>query len=324
MADHNNHPNRALVTGASGFVGRHLVNRLLETGDKVIATGSDPENPFQSQDITYIAVDLLDERAMAAAIDFRDIDVVYHLAALATVGPSFANPNLYAKTNISIEVSLFEVCKKQAVKPKVLIISSSTVYDGGQQPPISEQSPLLPASPYAASKLGQESFGLYYLSQGFEVVIARPFNHIGPGQQPGFLVPDLAKQIAELEQTGGGSLKVGNLQAKRDYTDVRDVVRAYQALTKNGTPGEIYNVCSGRSVSGQTILDGLLALSQVSIKAEVDPGKLRPNEVPDIYGSADKIKASTGWAPEIAIDQTLADTLEYWRSQQRRLNTIAT
>jgi GDP-4-dehydro-6-deoxy-D-mannose reductase len=166
------------------------------------------------------------------------------------------------------------------------------------------------------SKRLQEELAGYYGVRGFEYVIARPFNHIGPGQNTGFLVPDLAKQVAEAEKSGAETIGVGNLSAKRDYTDVRDIVQAYLLLLEKGRSGEIYNICSGRSVSGSEVLDGLLKhSSNKSLRPVEDPAKVRPVDAPEIYGSYDKLKADTGWEPKIALETTLGEALEDWRGR---------
>ncbi|HEY6737098.1 MAG TPA: GDP-mannose 4,6-dehydratase, partial [Candidatus Saccharimonadia bacterium] len=182
--------------------------------------------------------------------------------------------------------------------------------------PIAESRAFDFSSPYAVSKAAQENLAALYEKLGLECVVARPFNHIGPGQQPGFLVPDLCKQIVELEKDAGRDvLKVGNLTSKRDFTDVRDVVAAYELLMDKGRTGGVYNVCSGRSVSGQRVLDTLLGMSTKQIRVEEDPARMRPSDIPDLYGDFTKLHADTGWERTYALKDTLRDTLEYWRAQ---------
>jgi GDP-4-dehydro-6-deoxy-D-mannose reductase len=248
-------------------------------------------------------------------IDFQNIDGVIHLAGLAAVGPSFDDPMSYITTNIGIEVNLFEVANQQGAKPKFLIISSGSLYDPKAPLPLTELSSVIPSSPYAVSKLGQEQMAGYYGLRGLECVIARPFNHIGPGQNPGFLVPDVAQQIIEVEKRKTGKLSVGNLDAKRDYTDVRDIVRAYRLLFEKGISGKTYNICSGKSVSGHDIVSGLLNASGNNVQITQDPTRMRPSDAPDIYGAHALITADTGWEPEITLEQTLADVIDDWRSR---------
>ena len=214
-----------------------------------------------------------------------------------------------------MQENLYEACLAAGVKPKMLIISSGNIYDAKSTMPLTETSPVKPSSPYAESKIQQEEAGILYAKQGFETVIARPFNHIGPGQREGFIVADLAKQIAEAEQSGATEIKVGNLAAKRDFTDVRDIVKGYVLLMEKGVSGEIYNICTGRSLSGHQILEGLLRNSTSKLTPVQDPAKMRPADVADIYGDNSKISKHTGWQPQIRLEQTLADTLSIWRAK---------
>jgi GDP-4-dehydro-6-deoxy-D-mannose reductase len=304
---------KILVTGANGFVGQHLVKHLISEGHSIVATG---QAPLATTDpmVTFYAVDLMDAKAVSQ-LPLTEIEGIIHLAGLAAVGPSFDNPELYKRVNPGMQNNLYSACIAAGVTPKVLIISSGSLFDPTAQLPINEQAPVKPSSPYAESKLEQEAAAIAYQNQGFKTVIARPFNHIGPGQREGFIVADLAKQIAEAERTGATDIMVGNLDAKRDYTDVRDIVRAYALLLELGTGGQIYNICTGRSLSGHQILEGLLANSSSDLVPVEDPAKMRPSDVADIYGDNSKISTATGWKPGIKLEQTLADTLEYWRAQ---------
>lgn len=304
-----------LVTGSNGFVGQHLVKELAEHGLTVIGVGGPIGATAESPHVThYLELDLTQPEA-AAKIDFTDVAAVVHLAGLAAVGPSFADPMLYMNVNVGIEINLFETALKQAAKPRFLIISSGTLYDSKAPLPLTETSPVDPNSPYAVSKMGQEAMALYYTSRGFESIIARPFNHIGPGQGPGFIVPDLAGQIMAVEKGAAQEIMVGNLDAKRDYTDVRDIVRAYRLLLDKGRSGEVYNICSGAARSGHEILDGLLKASGSQAEVKPDPNKMRPSDTPEIYGSHDKLTADTAWQPKINLETTLADVIIDWRSR---------
>lgn len=308
--------NKILVTGANGFVGNHLVKELANAGYEVVGVGGpklprmkDPEGLAE-----YIVADLNDPVAVAN-IRFEDVVGVIHLAGLAAVGPSFDQPLQYVTVNVGLEVNLFEEATKQGVKPKFVIISSGALYDPRAALPITEHSSVLSNSPYAVSKIGQEEMGRYYATRGFEVVIARPFNHIGPGQNLGFLVPDLTKQIVDTERGVGEKIMVGNLEAKRDYTDVRDIARAYRLLLEKGKSGETYNICSGVSHSGQEMLDLILAKAGSKVIVEQDPARMRPSDTPDIYGSHEKLTTDTGWQPEASIEATIADVVADWRSR---------
>lgn len=299
-----------LVTGSNGFVGTHLYRELSSHGYQVIGVDRTSDEPGAN----YGSVDLT-KPSDAQKIDFKKIDAVIHLAGLAAVGPSFDEPMKYITTNIGIEVNLFETALKQNTKPKFLIISSGALYDTSAKLPLTEESKVLPSSPYSVSKLGQEQVGLYYQTRGFECVIARPFNHIGPGQGLGFLLPDLAKQIAEIEKGNGGVVSVGNLESSRDYTDVRDIVRAYRLLLEEGKSGEIYNICSGTAVSGKEILAGLVKIASVKVAISEDPKRLRPSDTPILFGSNVKIHKDTGWKPKIKLGETLSDAMIDWRKR---------
>ena len=305
---------KVLVTGANGFVGNHLVKELAENDLHVVGVGG-PQGSEKSPYIDeYLALDLLDKEAVHN-INFKDIDGVIHLAGLAALGPSFDDPMQYIVTNIGIEINLFEAALAQDIKPRFLIVSSGTLYDPKAPLPLTENSAVIPNSPYAVSKIGQEQMGLYYHTRGFEVVIARPFNHIGPGQNPGFIVPDLAQQVVQFEKGVTQEILVGNLDAKRDYTDVRDIARAYRLLLENGRTGETYNICSGKSLSGHEILEQILKASGTNPAVAQNPEMMRPSDTPDLYGSHDKISTDTGWQPEIGIETTMQDVIADWRNR---------
>jgi GDP-4-dehydro-6-deoxy-D-mannose reductase len=306
---------KVLVTGANGFVGHHLVRELSENGITVTGIGGhigSAEKPPYIDD--YLVLDLNDAGAVGK-IDFKDIDGIIHLAGLAAVGPSFDEPMKYIDVNIGIEVNLFEAALAQNAKPKFLIISSGSLYDPKASLPLTETSTVVPSSPYAVSKIGQEQMAFHYGLRGFECIVARPFNHIGPGQNPGFLVPDVAQQIIAAEKGGQNEIMVGNLDAQRDYTDVRDIARAYRLLLEKGVSGEIYNICSGKAVSGNDMVAGLLKAAGSEAKLKQDPAKIRPSDTPAIYGDLTKLAQATGWKPEIPLETTLKDVIEDWRGR---------
>jgi len=303
-----------LVTGSAGFVGGHLIKELQGNGHEVTAAINNNENPLQG--VLSIAADLMIQDQVNERINFKNIDAIIHLAGLAAVGPSFDEPHKYMQVNAGIEIILYEACIKQDSSPKFLIISSGTLYNPKKPMPINENSEVVPTSPYAVSKVAQESLAEYYSNRGFDYVIARPFNHIGPGQNPGFIVPDFAKQVVESEKSEINEIMVGNLDAKRDYTDVRDIVRAYRLLIESEkTVNNTYNICSGNSVSGKEILDGLLEQSRARVSVVQDPARMRPSDTPEIIGDHSKITKDTGWEPKIGLDQTLKDALEDWRNR---------
>lgn len=290
---------RAFVTGGHGFVGTWLRAHLEAAGDEVVA-------PLLHE------VDILDAGAVAGALAEARPDAVYHLAGLAHVGRSWEDAERYFEVNAAGTLHLLEAARRLTAPPRVLLVSSAEVY-GAVKPdelPLTEGSPLLPVSPYAASKAAAELLGVQaHLGRGLPVVRARPFNHVGPGQEPTFAAPAFARRIVEAQRAGARTLRVGNLAARRDLVDVRDVVRAYRLLVASGQPGAAYNVCSGRDVGMDELVRLLLDLSGASLEIEVDPELMRPADVPVLRGDPAKLRAATGWAPEIPLEQSLGDVL---------------
>jgi GDP-4-dehydro-6-deoxy-D-mannose reductase len=306
---------KVLVTGVNGFVGQHVAKELSEHGAQVVGIGGPQGAKEKSKYIdAYFTVDLTD-RSAVGSIDFSDIDGVLHLAGLAAVGPSFDNPLQYIEANIGMEINLFEAAQAQDKHPKFVVVSSGSLYNSKADLPITEASPVLPNSPYAVSKIGQEQMALYYGTRGFAIVIARPFNHIGPGQNLGFIVPDLTQQVIACERGEAKEILVGNLDAKRDFTDVRDIATAYRLLLEKGKSGEVYNICTGKSLSGNEILSLILDASGTSAPVVQDPGKMRPSDTLDIYGSHDKLTKDSGWKPSIDIKQTIQDVISDWHAR---------
>lgn len=299
---------KVLITGANGFVGQHLVRELKNSGINVVSVGGHTAPSIDGEEC--IRLDLSNQEEAHRELNFTGIDGVIHLAGLAANGPSFSEPLKYINVNSAIQINLMETALEQKCSPKFVVVSSGSVYDASAPLPITEKSPIKPSSPYSVSKLAQENLAFYYTTRGLECVIARPFNHIGPGQGPGFIVPDLAQQIVDVKKSGGEEIKVGNLSTKRDYTDVRDIVRAYRLLLEKGQSGEIYNICSGAASSGEDILNGLASAAGVNVKPVVDPSKNRPVDYPVIYGDHSKLEDATGWKPEIKLDTTLADVIK--------------
>jgi len=301
--------NNILITGANGFVGQHLTKELANHGYSLFGlSGHDLPSSLSTSFKQYTSLNLLDAKSLKV-LNFKNIDAVIHLAGIAAVGPSYDQPMKYIDTNMGIELNLLEAALSQKAFPKFLIISSGSLYDPTSKLPLNEKSPIMPSSPYSLSKLGQENLAQYYASRGFDYIIARPFNHIGPGQGPGYIVPDLALQVMSAKKDNRKTILVGNLEAKRDYTDVRDIARAYRLLLENGHSGETYNVSSGKAISGNDILLTLMEAARVKLKPVIDPSKLRPSDSPEVYGSHDKITRDTGWSPQIDIHQTLFDVI---------------
>ncbi|MCP3991576.1 MAG: NAD-dependent epimerase/dehydratase family protein [Actinomycetia bacterium] len=296
---------KALITGAGGFVGPHLARTLAGAGDDVV--GLDLHN----------GPDLLDGSAWIETVDHHQPEVIYHLAGWSDVSGSWQNPAMTFTINALGTLSVLEAALA-AKTHRFVLISSADVY-GPVAPadqPITESHPPSPRSPYGVSKQSAEALGLQYQrAHDLGVIVVRPFNHIGPGQSDRFVAPAFATQIADAERHGGGEVAHGDLSAKRDMTDVRDVVRAYRLLAESGEPGEIYNVCSGHAVAMEAMLATLIAQATVPITTMVDPTRLRPVELPILQGSHHKLSEATGWQPDYSLDQTLADVLDDARSR---------
>ena len=292
---------KATVTGASGFVGPHLVAHLRAAGDDV--TEMDLLGPVE--------VDVTDADSVLSCIDDARPEVVYHLAALSHVGQSWSSPGKSFRVNAEGTLHVLRACTELKV-PRVVVILSSEEY-GNAAPehlPLHEDAPLRPVTPYGASKVAADFLALQaHLADHLDVVRIRPFGHTGPGQSDQFVVPALAARIARAERDGVHEIPVGSLDAIRDLSDVRDVVRAYRLLATNGVSGDVYNVCSGRGVSIQEIADLLLAHSSQAIRLVTDPALVRPVDAPRMIGDNSRLRAVTGWDPEYTLEQTLADVL---------------
>src|SRR5487761_1954337 len=300
---------RAFLTGGTGFVGGYLRAHLEAESDAVVVLDDrldlgDPET-----------ADALDSALLAAAPD-----VIYHLAALTHVGRSWDDPAATMRVNVMGTLAVLEAARRLGRRPKVLLISSAEVYGEGGGVPITEESALAPVTPYAASKVAAEFLGLQaFLGRGLDVVRARPFNHVGPGQGDAFVVSALARRIVEAERTGVPSIPVGNLEAARDFTDVRDVVRAYRLLALSGIAGEVYNVCSGSARTIQELFEILISHANQPIATHEDAELFRPVDVPVLVGDGSKLHALTGWKPEISLDSTLVAVLEDWRTKESKM-----
>ncbi len=311
---------RALITGAGGFVGRHLCTYLLtHDGWELLGTAypESVENPRPHSCLSLVHLDLRDADRVRELIGSFKPDVVFHLAAQSHVPTSLVDPWETLENNLRAQLNVLEGVRRAHPSARVIVIGSNEEY-GWPRPeelPLTEESPLRPVNPYAVSKVGQDFLGLqYHLAHGMDVVRLRPFNHTGPGQSPRFVVPSFARQIARIEAgLQEPVLKVGNLDVARDFTDVRDIVHAYYLAAVQGEAGEVYNLASGVARSVRGILETLLSLTRVPIRVEVDPSLYRPADAPVIYGSAEKFRRRTGWEPRIPFEQTLRDTLEYWR-----------
>ncbi len=290
---------RALVTGATGFVGCHLVAHLAAAGDDVIVSEAE----------------LTDPGALEADFAGSRPGAVYHLAARADVRASFADPAATLRINVEGTFNVLDAARR-AGAGRIVFISSADVY-GRVEPeglPVDEAAAMLPVTPYGASKAAAEMVCVQAgLGRGLDVVRVRAFNHIGPGQSDRFVAAALAARIARNERTGADVVPVGNLQARRDFTDVRDVVRAYRMLATDGAVGEAYNVCSGTARGISDLAEALIARARRPMRIATDDQLLRPVDVSEVRGDPSKLHGATGWRPEVPLEKTLDDLLDYWR-----------
>ena len=315
---------RVLITGITGFVGSYMAEHALACGAEVYGSSrwrSKTDNIDRLRGkITLIESDLRDLSSVRALLETSNPDYVVHLAAQSFVGVSWQAPAETLSTNIISQVNLLEAIRGLKMSPRFLAVGSSEEY-GLVHPdelPIKESNPLRPLSPYAVSKVAQDMMGYqYFKSYGLPIIRTRAFNHEGPRRGDVFVTSSFAKQVAEIEMGERDPvIYVGDLKPRRDFSDVRDIVRGYWRLLERGEPGEVYNLCSGHSWSIQQVLDFLLEQSRVkNITVTVDPARLRPSDVMVLEGDATKVRTATGWAPEIPLERTLRDLLGYWRQR---------
>ncbi|MFN8637621.1 MAG: GDP-mannose 4,6-dehydratase [Chloroflexota bacterium] len=314
---------RVLITGAAGFVGRHLATHLFAQGGHEIFGVARAGRIIKGLDprVRLVVADLREKASIEAAVEQVRPEVVYHLASQASVARSLADPLDTILNNVVGQVNLLEACARLAHEARILVVGSNEEY-GLTRPdelPICEDKELRPVSPYAVSKVTQDLLGhQYFATHGLQVIRVRPFTHTGPGQASQFVTPAFARQLAEMEQgKREHRMRVGFLDGKRDFTDVRDVVRGYSLLVEHGKPGEVYNLGSGTARSVRSILDGLLELTSVRPQVEIDPSMMRPLEMPVMYADCTRIHEATGWKTEIPFEQTLCDVLDDWRERVR-------
>lgn len=314
---------RALITGVTGFVGGHLVEHLADSGDQIIGLSSRgrwPEGLVHLERLARLErLDLVE----ATESDFADLirrkqpEAIYHLAAQANPSRSVSDPRGTWALNLGGTLNLLEAVRASGLKPKVVLVGSGVCY-GNPAPehlPVSESCPLRPNNPYAASKGAADLLGIqHFLGQGTEVVMARPFNHAGPRQSSDYALSSFARQVAEVEAGQRSLIEHGNLEVVRDFTDVRDIVRAYRLLALKGRPGEIYNIGTGRDVPLSKMFATLRELARAPVEARVDPDRFRPVDQPRLLADASKLRQETGWEPRFSTEQTLSDMLDYWRT----------
>ncbi|RLC80348.1 MAG: GDP-mannose 4,6 dehydratase [Chloroflexi bacterium] len=311
---------RAFITGIGGFAGSHLAEFLLENTDWEVfgLIRRSPGNVAHLQDkLSLFKGDLRDYEGVEAILAQVQPDYIFHLAGMAFVPDSWRDPWGVFENNVRGELNIFRAMVDLELKARILVVGSNEEYGLVREDelPVDEETPLRPHTPYGVSKVAQDFLGLqYHLSHGLHVVRVRPFNHTGPRQRPDFVVPAFARQLAEVEAgLRPPVIKVGNLTPKRDFTDVRDTVRAYYLALTRGKPGEVYNVGSGRAYAIQEVLDMLLELCRVKVRVEQDPALTRPSDIPVTLCDASKLRRDTGWEPVIPLRKTLEDVMEYWR-----------
>ena len=307
-----------LVTGATGFAGGHLLDRLTDRAPVIAWHRPGGQPPDPNRHIDWRPVDMRSADDVARGIEESAPTQIFHVAGAPLVSSSFSTVVPHLKTNVLGTHHLLEAVRRSGRACRVLVVSSAQVYQTSDDP-LDENSPLLPGTPYGLSKLAQEQLATRaWADDGLDIVIARPFNHAGPRQSADFAVSSFARQIARIEAgLAPPELKVGNLDARRDMTDVRDVVEAYDLMMTSAPPGRPYNICSGRAWKVGDLLAELLQGARVPVKVTLDPDRLRPSDVPVIQGDATRIRSELGWAPQIRVEQMLSDTLEWWRAETR-------
>lgn len=315
---------RILITGISGFVGPYLARHIAKTAPEAEIWGlvwaADPAK--DSSSVQLVDGDLTDVATLTTALHQVRPDIIFHLAAASSVASSWDHPGRFLEVNAVGTVNLLEVTRTLDLDTRVVVSSSAEVYGAvpTDRQPITEHSPLEPLSPYAASKAAQDLLtAQYYHGYGMPTVRLRLFHHTGPRRPTQFVASSFAHQIARIEQgLDPPRLAVGNLEAVRDFTDVRDIARAYWLAATHGKPGAAYNVCSSRGTSIRHVLDMLLTHSEVDVEIEVDPNRLRAADIPCLVGDYSKFSNATGWQPEIPLEKTLGDLLDWWRQNIER------
>ena len=312
---------RILITGVAGFVGPHLVDYLTTVvpGAKIWGLVWTADGGKAPESVTTVRGDLTEISSLTEALEESRPDVVFHLAAASSVASSWARPGRFLEINAVGTVNLLEAVRTLGLSPRIVVSSSAEIYGPvpPDEQPIQESCPLRPVSPYAASKAAQDLLtAQYFLGFGLPTIRLRLFHHTGPRRPPQFVASSFAHQIVRIERgLDAPSLAVGNLEAVRDFSDVRDIARAYWMAANKGRPGEAYNVCSGHGVRIREVLDLLLGKARIAVETEVDPSRLRAADIPRLVGDHSRFTEATGWRPEIPLEQTLDDLLEWWRGE---------
>lgn len=303
---------KALITGSEGFVGKYLRRELEQNGYEVTGLDLVP-GPKTLQ------ADLLNPEQVNTIIQEEKPDCIFHLAGQANVGKSWQIPQKTMEINVNAAINLMEAVRQFCPKASILLVGSSDQYgnlkEAGAR--VTEETPMKPMNPYAISKVTQEQMGKAYAkAYNLKICMTRSFNHGGAGQKPGFMIPDFASGIVKVERGEQDCLLVGNLTSRRDFTHVKDVVKAYRLIAKKGKPGEVYNVGSGTTWSAQEVLDKLLDLATKTISVKQDPSRMRPSDTPVICCDHTKLTSDTGWEPTLSINEIITDTLDYYRNME--------
>jgi GDP-4-dehydro-6-deoxy-D-mannose reductase len=311
---------RVLITGGTGFVGAHLI-QFLRSNSKIAVIASGDSTSLPEPGVEYYELDIRRTDEVRSVVHEVNPIHIYHLAGISAVDLSWSDPRLTFEVNVLGAYHLFEAAMSLPALPRILNVSTSQLYASSGMT-LTESSPVSPENPYAASKAMAELLRVQYRRRaGGGIITARSFNHTGPGQTSNFVLPSIAKQFAEME-AGRRSprLTIGNIEVKRDFTDVRDVVSAYSALIEKGRTDEIYNVCSGSEVRIADIIRRFEAVSGITVEIATDPGQLRSNEISNVCGDSTKIRMETGWSPQISLEKTIRDLLDYWRKEMKMVN----
>ena len=312
---------KATIIGAAGFVGGYLARYLIGAGYDVTATKL-PFETFNVPDVQTYNLDILDQSAVREFLEREKPDQIYHLAAQSSVAVSWIKPQLTVEVNVKGAVNLLSELQASGRNARVLLIGSGEEYGyaAAEGAPLREDGPVRPGNVYAATKVCQNMLGaIYARAYGMDVMMTRAFNHVGPGQSPQFVVSDFCRQVARIEAgLQENPMRVGNLAARRDFSDVRDVVAAYARIMQAGARGETYNVGSGQAIEIAEVLEMILKKARCPIRIETDPEKMRPSDVPLIAADTSKIRRALGWAPQIPLEETLEDCLNDWRGRVER------
>lgn len=307
-----------LVTGASGFVGKHLVELLLQEDHLIVATTSSNTKSITNAKVIWEKCDIQSIEDIQNLFSYYQFDEIYHLAAKAITTDSISKD--YYQINTVGTVNILSVLANIKYKGKILLVSTSFVYGDAENNPIKEDDRVNPVNDYAASKAAMEIAALSFINRGLHILIARPFNHTGPHQQDHYVCSDFSRQFAQMKlNKRNNEIIVGNIEVERDFTDVRDIVKGYRELMKSNMSFGVYNLCSGYAIQLKTIIETLEKISDIKVNIKVDQQRLRVNDIQKIYGDYQKINDAIGWKPQIPLEKTIKDLYEYWLEKEKNV-----